>query len=245
MGNLNNREQNEETEIDLLELLSAILYRWWVVLICSIVGLVAALLVTIFMITPKYSATSMIYMRGSGNTISSLADLQIGSELTNDYQVIFTSRTLLTRTIEELELDMNYKELQSMITISNPSDTRILKVTVTCDDPDLACALTNSIVTNGMEAAEEIDSKEPYVIDRAIVENNPVSPNVIKNSILGFLIGFVLCVAVISIRYLINDTLQSSAEIEKYLELPVLCSIPESKSCQYESTTRTSKKRRK
>jgi hypothetical protein len=239
------KDNTVDDEIDIMGLLQAILYRWWIVLIAAITGFAIALATTVFLITPKYSATSMIYMRGSGNTIASLADLQIGSELTNDYQIIFTSRTLLTKTIKELNLDMSYGQLKSMISISNPSDTRILQVTVTCDDPDLACSLTNSIVTNGMQAAEEIDSKEPYVIDRAIVQNNPVSPNLTKNVAIGALVGALLSAIFIAVRYMLNDSLQSTADIEKYLELPVLCSIPEIKNCVYELETRTSKKKRR
>ena len=122
------KDNTVDDEIDIMGLLQAILYRWWIVLIAAITGFAIALATTVFLITPKYSATSMIYMRGSGNTIASLADLQIGSELTNDYQIIFTSRTLLTKTIKELNLDMSYGQLKSMISISNPSDTRILQV---------------------------------------------------------------------------------------------------------------------
>lgn len=88
------KDNTVDDEIDIMGLLQAILYRWWIVLIAAITGFAIALATTVFLITPKYSATSMIYMRGSGNTIASLADLQIGSELTNDYQIIFTSRTL-------------------------------------------------------------------------------------------------------------------------------------------------------
>ena len=109
------KDNTVDDEIDIMGLLQAILYRWWIVLIAAITGFAIALATTVFLITPKYSATSMIYMRGSGNTIASLADLQIGSELTNDYQIIFTSRTLLTKTIKELNLDMSYGQLKSAI----------------------------------------------------------------------------------------------------------------------------------
>lgn len=234
---------NDDIEVDLLEIFYALLNKWWVLLIGVLAGVIAAVAITVLCITPEYSATSMIYMRGSGSTIASIADLQIGSALTDDYEVIFKSRTLLTKTIDDLGIDMNYKSLESMISISNPSDTRILQVTITCPDAQLACDLVNALVANGMEAAEEIDSKEPYIIDKAVVQNSPVSPNMIKNVGIGGLAGLIIFGAVIVIRYMMNDTFQSSNDIEKYLELPVLCSVPESKSSQYE--VRVDKKRSK
>lgn len=238
------QELDDEIEIDLRDLLVSLKDHWWIILIGTIVGAVISITVTIFAIEPKYTATSMVYMRGSGNTIASLSDLQIGSELTNDYSIIFTSRTLLTQTIKSLKLDMDYKDLQELITINNPKDTRILQVTVTYTDPKMACDIANSVVANGVKAAEEIDSKEPYMIDKAVVQNDIVSPSKLKNTTMGAIIGMVICMGFVVIRFILNDALQTSQDVEKYLELPVLCTIPESKTSQYDKPSDNERSRR-
>ena len=56
--------------------------------------------------------------------------------------------------------------------------------------------------------------------------DSPSSPNVLKNTAMGALAGAVLAMAVIVIRYLMNDTIQTEDDIRKYLNLHTLAAIP-------------------
>ena len=129
---------NEEMEIDLIDLLSYLKRKAWMILLGLLIGVLLSGIYTLKIVNPMYAASSMIYMRGAGNTITSIQDLQIGAELTNDYEVIFTSRPILEEVIEKLNLDMTYQELQTRIELSNPTDTRILKVELKDEDPERA-----------------------------------------------------------------------------------------------------------
>ncbi len=71
-------------------------------------------------------------------TLSSLADLQIGSQLTKDYNILITSRTVLQDVVDELNLDMTYKELKRAHHSRESSDTRILSITAIDKDPEMA-----------------------------------------------------------------------------------------------------------
>ena len=55
------------------------------------------------------------------------------------------------------------------------------------------------------------------------------SPSNTKNAAIGALIAAFLVCAYISLTVILNDTIQSEEDVEKYLELPVLAVIPESK----------------
>lgn len=238
-------QDTDEIEIDLKDLISELRNKWYFILIGIIIGAFTAAIITIGLITPKYNAKAMIYMRGSGNTVASLSDLQIGSELTNDYAVIFKSRTLLTQVIDDLQLDMEYEQLAGMITVSNPTDTRILEVTVECTDAWMARDIANKVVEYGSDAAKEIDSKEPYIIDRAVINTDKVSPSLVKNTMIGCVIGMILVAGFFVMRYVMNDALQTESDVEKYLELPVLCQIPESHSSNYNEERKVNTDKRK
>ena len=82
---------------------------------------------TEFFVNPTYTSTSTMLVLTKETTLASLADLQLGSQLTKDYTVLITSRPVLEEVIENLDLDMNYKILRGSITIDNPADTRISK----------------------------------------------------------------------------------------------------------------------
>ena len=58
---------------------------------------------------------------------TTVADLQIGSQLTKDYTVLLQPvRDVLNKVIDNLDLKMNYRQLREISTIENPADTRIL-----------------------------------------------------------------------------------------------------------------------
>ena len=221
---------NEEMEIDLIDLLSYLKRKAWMILLGLLIGVLLSGIYTLKIVNPMYAASSMIYMRGAGNTITSIQDLQIGAELTNDYEVIFTSRPILEEVIEKLNLDMTYQELQTRIELSNPTDTRILKVELKDEDPERASEIVNTLVQVGMDSVKEVDAKEPYLIEEAVANNQPVSPSKTKNLAMGALAGAFLVGAVLALRYIVNDQICGEDDVVKALGVPVFCSIPENGS---------------
>ncbi len=224
---------NEELEIDLPDLLSYLGRKFWLILLGLIIGVLLSGFYTLRIVNPTYSASSMIYMRGAGNTITSIQDLQIGAELTNDYEVIFTSRPIFEEVIEELNLDLTYQELQERVELSNPMDTRILRVEIRDEDPVKASEIVNTLVRVGMDSVREIDAKEPYLIEEAVAENQPVAPSKERNLVLGALAGAFLVGLALVIRYLVNDQICGEDDAVKSLGVPVFCSIPDNGSMSH------------
>ncbi|MFQ8690138.1 MAG: YveK family protein [Blautia sp.] len=229
---------NEEVEIDLIDLLLYLKRKVWLILLGLLIGVLLSGLYTFKIVDPMYSASSLIYMRGAGNSITSIQDLQIGAELTNDYEVIFTSRPILQEVIDELKLDMSYKELQSRVELSNPTDTRILKVELKDKDPKKASEIVNTLVQVSMDSVKEIDAKEPYLIEEAVEDNSPVSPSIPKNLALGALAGVALVGAILVIRYVANDRVCGEEDVTKALGIPVFCMIPENDSMSFKKKNR-------
>lgn len=235
--------EDDEIEIDLGELLRYYLRRWWLLLLGGLAGILLAGVITFVLVEPTYEASSMIYMRGAGTAITSIQDLQIGAELTNDYEVIFKSRPILEEVVDKLKLDMNYKKLRDMVELSNPTDTRILKVAVKEHDAKQACEIVNALVDSSMDRVKEIDAKEPYLIEEAVVDMDPVSPSPVKNLAIGLVLGIALVGGILTILFITNDRIRSSEDVESILGVPVLCLIPESQSCKYEKKRKHRKRR--
>ena len=124
-----------EEEIDLLELAGAVWHKLWLVIIGLILGAAAAFAMTHYLITPKYRANSTIYIFSKTTSITSLADLQIGTQMTQDFQIIAKTRDVIESVIAELELNTSYEALSSAISVTNPTSSHMLQVTVTDTDP--------------------------------------------------------------------------------------------------------------
>ena len=144
---------DDEVEIDLRELYYALKKRVLVILAAVLAGAVIAGAATSFYNT-CYSATSTMLVLTKETTLSSLADLQIGSQLTKDYNILITSRTVLQDVVDELNLDMTYKELMECITIENPSDTRILSITAIDKDPKMAKKIADTLAKTSADLSE-------------------------------------------------------------------------------------------
>ncbi len=226
------KEENQEVEIDLKALFLKIRSLWYVVILGALTGIFVSVLYGKLMTAPMYSASSMVYLRSSSQSIS-LQDLQLGSELTKDYEIIFKSRPNLENVIADLDLDMSVGQLYGMIAISNPTDTRILQVSVTSEDPDLSASIVNEVVENGMQTVREIDSQEPYVVERAIPNTTNVGTSLLHRAILGGLVGLVIAIGLISLRFILTDSIASVDDVEEVLGIPVLAVVVEDRNLSY------------
>lgn len=235
---------NDEIEIDLLQLFRALRKRIWVILAAMVLcgGVAGAFSKLVLM--PQYTSTAMMYILSKETTLTSLADLQIGSQLTQDYKIIVTSRPVLEDVIQKLQLDMTYKELKEKVVIDNPKDTRILSIAVTDPDPVLAKDLVDTIANTSSDYIGDImEMIPPKMIESGVVPTQKTSPSNSKNAILGALAGMVLVCGVTVAEVLMNDTVQSEDDVERYLGISVLASVPLREGEESEQKDKKKKKR--
>ena len=221
------QKTNKTDEIDLLELFFELLAHWKMIAASTILTGVIAALVSLFLMTPLYQSTSALYVLSKSTSITSLADVQLGTNLTNDYVVVSTGRPVLEQVIKNLDLDMTYAQLKSTIQIDNPSNSRILEITVTNSDPKKAKLIADETAeVISAFIAEKMDQDPPTIIQRGYSDGNPVSPNKSKNTILGALLGMIVACGIVTLSFLLNDTVMTEEDITKKLGLNVLGVIP-------------------
>ena len=139
-------ENDDEIEIDLKDLVLEILSFWKWVLFALIIGAVTAYCISRFVMVPQYESTSQFYVLSKSMSITSLADIQTGTSLTNDYMVIVEGRPVLEQVIENLGLDETYSSLKKKVTLNNPSNSRILEITVRDANPSMAKKIADEII---------------------------------------------------------------------------------------------------
>ena len=224
------RNDNEEMEIDLLELLMVMKKHLAAILLAGIVGLVIMFAYTSFLVTPLYSASSMMYvMPDNSNSMNSytLNDMQVGQQLTSDYSSMIKSRSFMEDVIKKLNLTIDYQQLLGKVEVTNPTSSRILQVTVNDPNPQTAADIANEMASVAESKLKEITGMQAIKIyEEAAVPDRPSSPNMKKNCALGLLAGFVLAMAVITILYLLDDTIKTEDDIEKYLGMTTLAVLP-------------------
>lgn len=221
---------DDEVEIDLLEIFYALKKKILLLLMTALIGGCITGAYTQFLMTPLYSSTSSMLVLSKETTLTSLADLQLGASLTSDYTVLIKSTPVLEQVIENLKLDMTVEELNESVAINNPSDTRILEITVTNPDSVMAKEIVDEIANvSSSYIGDKMEVIPPKVIEVGKISTKRTSPSVKKNIAIGFLLGFAACAAIVVLYTVMDDTLKTEEDIEKYLGVSVLAKIPDRK----------------
>lgn len=233
--NMNEQIRDEEIEIDLVEVFQLLKSKILVLFMSLVLGVVLVGGATKLFVTPMYSATSTIYILTKTTSVTSLADIQMGSALTADFQSLATTRTVIDEVIDELNLDMTYNELLERITIENPTDTHFLKTTVEDPNPKVAKDISNTMATViADKVAEIMTTDKPTTVEKAIAAKSPSSPNVMKNAAIGGLLFMIVAMGIILLRYFMDDTLKNEEDVQKYLGMNTLAAIPIERSRERE-----------
>lgn len=227
----NHRPVNDDgdvIEIDILELFGVVLQKIWIVIVSALLLGAAAYLVCSFLIIPKYRSTTKIYVINRQNSDSlTYSDLQTGTQLTKDYQELVTSRPVLEEVKAELGLDIENEKFKKTITVSVPTDTRIVSITAEDTDPYMARAIADSVRTSAARhIANVMNTEAVNVVEEANLPTEIYSPKIIRDTVIGGVIGAFIAIVFIVIIYIMDDTIKNPDDVEKYLNLSVLGSIP-------------------
>lgn len=220
--------QNDEVEIDIGHILSILWEKILVIIATGIIVGLAGFLVSKFLITPKYESETKLYVLNRANdSATTLSDVQLSTQLTKDYQILVTSAPVMNQVIKELGLNMKASELAATISVDTPSDTRVLQITVTSDDPKRAKDIADKVAqVSSKKICDIMKIEQVNVIEEGSMSEEPAVDTVQKWTLIGLALGIVLSCAVIIIRSMLDDTVKTTEDVEKYFDLSTLAVIP-------------------
>jgi len=220
---------NEMEEIDLLELFRAVLkYIKLIIALCVVFGL-GGFLVTKFLITPTYTASTSIYLTPQ---ISESGSLDYNSQMANSKLVtnavnLLTQNNIMSEVAKDVGME-NAESVKKCITVTNEANTEIITITATTTDPKLSKNIANGTVSTFTKTMQKnLNVRNIEVVDKAKLSYVPSGPNIKKNTLLATMVGFVLGCGYAVLRFLFDNRLRTKEEAEKYLGIPVFCEIPE------------------
>ena len=225
-SNVTDKNQQESATIDLIGLFFYVLEKFWIVLVSAILCAVLMFTVAGNSVT-TYSSTSKLYIVNPNSSGVNIADLQLGTVLTLDYQEVFKTWEVHEMVIEELGLPYTYEQMQSMLTIVNPEDTRILYITATSTDAKMAADIANAYAKAAKRfIINTMKGEEPSDFSIALEPSIGHSVSVTKKTAIGFLVGSVLAVVVLTLLYVLDDRPRSPQDIRQFGGIPTLAIFP-------------------
>lgn len=157
-----------------------------------------------------------------------LADLSIGTSLSEDYAELLHVRPIIEAINEENDLGYTYEQLNGMIDISTVEDTRILKISATSIKPEEAKTIANALAEKAVtEIPKLMGTSSPNIAERAITPKGKSSPSLKKNVMMGAFGGMVVVLAIFTFLFITDDTIKTEEDVEKYLGIIPLTVIPD------------------
>ena len=219
----------EETEIDLIDLAWALLDKIHYIVLCFLIVAVIMNAYSYFLVRPTYKSTAKMYVvSASKNSVVDLDALNIGTSLTADYEQLMLSYPVLEQVINKLNLDMDSDTLAKMITLENPTDTRILNINVVSTDPKNARDIANTLMDVSVDyLPKTMSTNAPNVAQKAKLADHKDGPSYTKYTMIGALAGAFLYCMYLVVKYLMDDTIHTADDMEKYFDIVPLAVIPD------------------
>ena len=228
-----NNQENQAVEIDVFAMLKTLWKRKFSIVLVALVFAIAAFGYSAFLAKKEYQSTSRIYVvsrQNQDNNALTNSDLQAGSYLVKDYREIILSQNVLTQAIEELKLDLTPAELSKKISVSVPTDTRILSITAKDGNPKEAARIANGLRNVAAEKIIAVTKvSDVTTLDEAEVPQSPSSPNIRRNVLLGFIAGAGLMVVLMVVVEVLDDRVKRPEDVEELMGLTLLGIVPDIK----------------
>ncbi len=184
---------------------------------------------------PTYQSTATLYVSISQG--SSGADLNQGTtyaqnQMQSFAQLVGSSR-VLEPVIESLELATTPRSLARSLSVTNPTDTVILRISASSSSAERSAAIANAVarsfadVVGGVSptASGGAPTITASLVDEAVVPESQSAPNKPQDTALAAAVGFLLGIAVAITRALLDTRVQSAGVLESITDVPVLGTV--------------------
>ena len=227
---------DDEIEIDLWELFQILLKNWLWILLSTLGCAILGLLITMFLITPKYrsEATMIVNTRQDQTTTVTNDQITSAQKLVDTYSIIIRSRRVVDPIMEKLNIEADYESFVKNIIVESVNDTQVMSIQVENKDPEIALQVVQEIVDRApgaiistVEAGSVNVVSEPYVNSEV-----PVSPSKLKNTAIAAFIGLFISSGAFLLIAFLDNTFKSEEDIQKQLGLVTIGIIPTTESCK-------------
>ena len=227
---------DDEIEIDLWELFQILLKNWLWILLSTLGCAILGLLITMFLITPKYRAEATMIVNTRQDQTATVTNDQITSaqKLVDTYSIIIRSRRVIDPIMEKLNIEADYESFVKNIIVESVNDTQVMSIQVENKDPEIALQVVQEIVDRApgaiistVEAGSVNVVSEPYINSEV-----PVSPSKLKNTAIAAFIGLFISSGAFLLIAFLDNTFKSEEDIQKQLGLVTIGIIPTTESCK-------------
>lgn len=223
-------------EINLTELVTAIVRKIWLVILCALVVGIGAYIYTDNFVEPQYRTSVKIYVNNKESTTNasgvSANDLATSQRLVLTYVNILRSDTVLDKVADKIHETTGKRvsaaAIRGTMTAGAMEETEIFEVFISNPNPEMCAVVANAIADVApAEIAYFVEGSSTKIVDYAKVPGAPYSPNVTQNTMIGMIAGALVAVAVVVLQTLLDVRIKGEEDLALISKAPVLGMIPD------------------
>ncbi len=183
--------------------------------------------------SPLYTSKATVYLIGQNENgefeiDNFAADYTIAMRVMKDCDYIVKSRTVLDEVGKRIGISNGYGALSPRLAVYNPTDTRVLEISVTWSNPEQAQKIVNEICSVGQVEINRVLGYDGLgVFEDASLNRYPIN-GVSLTSYLKFGIIAALGIYIVFLlMFLFDNYIHTEEDIERYLGLTVIGDIPD------------------
>lgn len=220
------------------EIALALLRRWWIIALAAIVAAGVA-----YAGTASQEKTYVVSTRvmAIAEPPDYWMDLYAKNRLAS-YRDLINNWEFVNQALQEAGSSIDPGVAQSKLTMGHNPDSNIVQIVVTDTDPERAAEIANALA-DGFVARNE-EENERIVAEQTSFQNRyplrvnmhkletpgppaePSGPRVRVNTLAGGILGAVVGTVIAFGLVYFDDTLKNRRDLERYLEWPVIGTIP-------------------
>ncbi|MHD0382998.1 YveK family protein [Staphylococcus simulans] len=217
-----------EKTIDLSNFFTALKKNIKLLIILPLLFLVIGLLISFFLIQPRYAATSQVLVSQNETNNEIMAQqVQSNIQLVKTYSEIIKSPRILDKVSKELNGKYSEKELFNMLTVNNQAESQIMNITIESKSKKDASKIANTVSKVFSKDASKIMNIDNVSTLSKAENGKKVAPKPIINGLVGLLLGLIIALIIITMKELLDKRIKTENDVQESLGLPVLGSISE------------------
>lgn len=218
-------------EMNLRTIFGVLLARIKLIIAAVAVGVLLFASYAYFFVPEQYTSSALLIVHNKvSNTQESTttaSNLSAAEYLAKTYSVIMKTEPVLNKALAQLDNEVTLSELKQMVSATLMEETTLLQISAVHSNPKTAQRACDAI-------AQAVSETVPVVMDSAssakVVEKaskaHQTAPNVVRNALIGALVGFVLSIAFALLREFLDNTIRDKATLQMQFDVPVLGEIP-------------------
>lgn len=223
----------EET-ISLQDIFEILKKRWMLILASFFIAIGLTSIVTFFVMTPKYQASTQLTVTLPTNEAgANVNDVNFNLQMMNTYKDFITQAQIVAedargRLEAETGFEGDFHDVQGMIEVAQNPNSQMFSIKATSTDPKEAMQVANAVTAAFKEKAQETLSVDKIsVLSDATLPENPVSPNRKLNLLIGAVLGLMIGVGLAFLNEMLDKTVKDDRFIKDTLGLPILGVVPQ------------------